>query len=328
MSNKKSGPCRRVFRGTHCSLHCNGSPAHAPPWASKSPCARQRPTRRHPEENSLDNLKVERPRSIREWYRPLPDSRLRRQAREHKKRVRHFFRMLLSHPALFALEEEMHCVGARHAVPLLACDQPLLRAARAYGLLEQRLAFLLSIHGGRRADDSTNDSLIDFFYLYTIVYVYCIVITILNRRMIPLRLTKWRSMALARMEDAMESRKAVSQFKSSCKALVDTIPPAHHLSDAQESIVLSNLQVVESAIRFSHIQQSIAVYDPNTSGTKHPRSTRRLKMEVRVRWKCFCTTLRESCQFCRGTGHIDRWIPVGLLKFVKNRTYLILARRD
>ena len=127
----------------------------------------------------------------------------------------------------------------------------------------------------------------------------------------------------------MESRKAVSNFKSSCKALVDTIPPGHHLTDAQESIVLSNLQVVESAIRFSHIQQSIAVYDPNTSGTKHPpRSTRRLKMEVRVRWKCFCTTLQESCQFCRGTGHIDRWIPVGLLKFVKNRTYLILARRD
>jgi len=130
------------------------------------------------------------------------------------------------------------------------------------------------------------------------------------------------------MEDAMESRKAVSNFKSSCKALVDTIPPGHHLTDAQESIVLSNLQVVESAIRFSHIQQSIAVYDPNTSGTKHPRSTRRLKMEVRVRWKCFCTTQRESCQFCRGSGHIDRWIPVGLLKFVKNRTYLILARRD
>src|SRR5437899_517159 len=38
-----------------------------------------RPTRRHPEENSLGNLKVKRPRSIREWYRPLPDSRLRHQ---------------------------------------------------------------------------------------------------------------------------------------------------------------------------------------------------------------------------------------------------------
>jgi hypothetical protein len=127
----------------------------------------------------------------------------------------------------------------------------------------------------------------------------------------------------------MESRKAVSNFKSCCKALVDTIPPGHHLTDAQEQTILSNLQVVESAIRVSHIQQSITVYDPKASGTKHrPRSPRRLKMEVRVRWKCFCTTRRESCQFCRGSGHIDRWIPVGLLKHVKNRTYLILARRD
>ena len=127
----------------------------------------------------------------------------------------------------------------------------------------------------------------------------------------------------------MEPQQAVRNFKSCCEALVDTIPPGHHLTDAQELTILSNLQVVESAIRVSHIQQSIAVYDPNTSGTKHnPGSTRRLKMEVRVRWRCFCSTLRESCQFCRGTGHIDRWIPVGLLKHVKNRTYLILARRD
>ena len=121
----------------------------------------------------------------------------------------------------------------------------------------------------------------------------------------------------------MESRKAVSNFKSSCKALVDTIPPGHHLTDAQELMVLSNLQVVESAIRISHIQQSIAASNPNARGTK-----RRLKLEVLVRWTCFCITPRESCDFCRGSGHIDRWIPVGLLKFVKNRTYLILAHRD
>ena len=130
-------------------------------------------------------------------------------------------------------------------------------------------------------------------------------------------------MALARMEDAMESRQAVRNFKSSCKALVDTIPPGHHLTDTQESIVLSNLQVVESAIRISHIQQRIAASNPNAKGTK-----RRLKLEVLLRWKCFCTTPRESCQFCRGSGHIDRWIPADLLKYVKNRTYLILARRD
>jgi hypothetical protein len=126
----------------------------------------------------------------------------------------------------------------------------------------------------------------------------------------------------------MESRKAVSNFKSSCKALVDTIPPGHHLTDAQESIVLSNLQVVESAIRVSHIQQIIAASNPDASGTKHhPGSTRR-KMEVLVRWKCFCIAPLESCSFCRDSGHIDRWTPADLLKYVKNRTYLVLARRD
>jgi len=127
----------------------------------------------------------------------------------------------------------------------------------------------------------------------------------------------------------MESRKAVSNFKSSCKALVDTIPPGHHLTDTQESIVLSNLQVIESAIRISHIQQSIAVCNPNASGTKHnPGAMRRLKMEVLARWTCFCTRSRESCHFCGGSGHIDRWMPADLMKYVKDRTYLILAHRD
>ena len=135
-------------------------------------------------------------------------------------------------------------------------------------------------------------------------------------------------MALARMEDAMESRKAVSNFKSCCKALIDTIPPGHCLTDAQELIVLSNLQVVESAIQVSHIQQRIAVYNPNASGPEHnPCSTRRLKMEVLVRWMCFCMTPWESCRYCQGSGHIDRWMPADLLKYVKDRTYLILARR-
>jgi hypothetical protein len=67
----------------------------------------------------------------------------------------------------------------------------------------------------------------------------------------------------------MESQQAISNFKSSCKALVDTIPPGHHLTDAQELIVLSHLQVVESAIRASHIQQSIALSNPNVSGTEN-----------------------------------------------------------
>ena len=127
----------------------------------------------------------------------------------------------------------------------------------------------------------------------------------------------------------MESRKAVSNFKSCCKALVETIPPGHHLTDAQESIVLANLQVVESAIRVSHMQQSIAAHNSKPCGTEHnPCSTRRLKMEVLVRWRCFCSTPWESCRYCEGSGVIDRWMPADLLKYVKNRTYLILARRN
>jgi len=140
--------------------------------------------------------------------------------------------------------------------------------------------------------------------------------------------TEW-SMALAEWRTPMESQKAVSNFRSCCKALVDTIPPGHHLTDLQESIVLSNLQVVESAIRVSHIQQSTAVDHPNTSrAVNHPCSTTRVTIEVLVRWKCFCVTPKESCQFCQATGHIDRWMPADLLKYVKNRTYLVLARRE
>ena len=126
----------------------------------------------------------------------------------------------------------------------------------------------------------------------------------------------------------MESRKAVNNFKSCCKALVDTIPPGHHLTNAQESIVLANLQVVESAIRVSHIQKSIPVCNPKTRGTEDESCSTRLQMEVLVRWNCFCSTPWESCQYCQGSGHIDRWMPADLLKYVENRTYLILARRN
>jgi hypothetical protein len=127
----------------------------------------------------------------------------------------------------------------------------------------------------------------------------------------------------------MESRKVLSNFKSCCRALVEIIPPGHHLTNAQELIVLSNLQVVESAIRVSHIRQSKAVYNPGASGTESkPCSPGSLKLEVLVRWKCFCITPWVLCQFCRATGHIDRWMPADLLKYVKNRTYLIMARRN
>ena len=126
----------------------------------------------------------------------------------------------------------------------------------------------------------------------------------------------------------MESRTAVSNFRSCCKALVDIIPPGHHLTDAQESIVLSNLQVVESAIRVSHVEQSTTLYKSRVGGTENIPGVTRVRMEVLVRWKCFCITPWETCQFCEGSGHIDRWMPADLLKYVKNRTYLVLGRRD
>ena len=136
-------------------------------------------------------------------------------------------------------------------------------------------------------------------------------------------------MALAEMEDAMESRQAVSNFKSCCEALIETIPPGHHLTKSQELIVLSNLHVVESAIRVSHIRPGMAVYNPSSVGTENNTwTTGPLKMEILVRWNCFCKTPWEPCSFCRGSGHIDRWMPADLLKYVKNRTYLILARRN
>ena len=140
-------------------------------------------------------------------------------------------------------------------------------------------------------------------------------------------------MALARMEDAMESRKAVSNFKSCWKALIDTIPPGHRLTDAQELIVLSNLQVVESAIQVSHIQQSTAVYNPNASGTEHnPCSTKRLKMEVLIRWRChLCSQPQEAhCDGCNGKGYIERWVPYLLLNDVRalvKNALIIRARR-
>jgi hypothetical protein len=50
----------------------------------------------------------------------------------------------------------------------------------------------------------------------------------------------------------MESLKAVSNFKSCCKVLVETVRPGHPLSKKQEMIVLSYLLVVESALQVSH----------------------------------------------------------------------------
>jgi hypothetical protein len=50
-------------------------------------------------------------------------------------------------------------------------------------------------------------------------------------------------------------------------------------------------------------------------------------MEVLVRWKCLCIKLTESCRFCQGSRHIDRWMPADLLAYIKDKTYVIIARR-
>ena len=52
------------------------------------------------------------------------------------------------------------------------------------------------------------------------------------------------------------------------------------------------------------------------------------KKEVLVQWKCFCQPPIESCRFCRGSGHIERWMPARLVGYFNDTTYMILGRRD
>jgi hypothetical protein len=50
----------------------------------------------------------------------------------------------------------------------------------------------------------------------------------------------------------MNSLKAVSDFTSSCKVLVEAVRPGRPLTKKQEMIILSYLLVVESALLVSH----------------------------------------------------------------------------
>jgi hypothetical protein len=54
------------------------------------------------------------------------------------------------------------------------------------------------------------------------------------------------------MEGNMNSLKAVSDFTSCCKVLVEAVRPGHPLTKKQEMIILSYLLVVESALLVSH----------------------------------------------------------------------------
>jgi hypothetical protein len=53
----------------------------------------------------------------------------------------------------------------------------------------------------------------------------------------------------------------------------------------------------------------------------------KVKREVLVHWKCFCRPPAESCSFCRGSGHLERWMPAKLLAYLKGGSFSIVARR-
>jgi hypothetical protein len=50
--------------------------------------------------------------------------------------------------------------------------------------------------------------------------------------------------------------------------------------------------------------------------------------EFLVQWNCFCKPSSDACQFCRGSSHIERWMPARLLTYFKDTSYLILGRRN
>ncbi len=52
------------------------------------------------------------------------------------------------------------------------------------------------------------------------------------------------------------------------------------------------------------------------------------KGEFLVQWNCFCKPSSDSCLFCRGSSHIERWMPARLLTYFKDTSYLILGRRN
>ncbi len=54
----------------------------------------------------------------------------------------------------------------------------------------------------------------------------------------------------------------------------------------------------------------------------------KVKGEFLVQWNCFCKPSSDDCQFCRGSSHIERWMPASLLAYFKDTSYLILGRRN
>ena len=54
----------------------------------------------------------------------------------------------------------------------------------------------------------------------------------------------------------------------------------------------------------------------------------KVKGEFLVQWNCFCKPSSDACQFCRGSSHIEHWMPARLLAYFKDTSYLILGRRN
>ena len=54
----------------------------------------------------------------------------------------------------------------------------------------------------------------------------------------------------------------------------------------------------------------------------------KVKGEFLVQWNCFCKPSSDACQFCRGSSHIERWMPARLLTYFKDTSYLVLSRRN
>ena len=55
----------------------------------------------------------------------------------------------------------------------------------------------------------------------------------------------------------------------------------------------------------------------------------KVKGEFLVQWNCFCKpSSSDACQFCRGSSHIERWMPARLLTYFKDTSYLVLSRRN
>ena len=53
----------------------------------------------------------------------------------------------------------------------------------------------------------------------------------------------------------------------------------------------------------------------------------KVKGEFLVQWNCFCKPSSDACQFCRGSSHIERWMPARLLTYFKDTSYMVLGRR-